>query len=260
MNGEFKMSIKVQMQGAVMTLAFDRPDKKNAITAAMYAALADALEQAGADASVRAVLIHGSQTAFTAGNDLQDFLSNPPQGEASPVFRFLHNISVFTKPLLAAVNGPAVGIGTTLLLHCDLVYAGESARFATPFSQLGLCPEAASSLLLPAVAGYHRAAAMLLFGEAIGPLQARDMGFVNEVLPDDKSIAHALERAQALARLPASSMRVTKRLLKQGQQQAIAQQMQAEGEEFRAMLGSPEAREAFSAFLEKRKPDFSRFG
>ena len=254
------MSVRVEAAGAVMTIAFDRPDKKNAITAAMYATMADALEQASGAAAVRCVVIHGSPQAFTAGNDLQDFLSNPPRGDDSPVFRFLRGIATFAKPLVAAVNGPAVGVGTTMLLHCDLVYAGESARFSTPFAQLALCPEAASSLLLPAAAGYHRAAEMLLLGEPIGPLEAREMGFVNAVLPDEKTIPHALARAAALARLPASSLRATKRLMKQGQQEAVAPQMAAEGAEFTAMLRSPEAREAFTAFMEKRKPDFARFG
>jgi len=253
------MNMRVKTNDAVTTIEFDRPEKKNAITAAMYATMADALEQASGDASVRCVVIHGSTQAFTAGNDLQDFLANPPQGDDSPVFRFLRGIAAFPKPLVAAVNGVAVGVGTTMLLHCDLVYAGESARFATPFTQLALCPEAASSLLLPKAAGYHRAAEMLLLGEPIGPLEAREMGFVNAVLPDEKTIPHALARAKALARLPASSLRATKRLMKQGEQEAVARQMAVEGAEFSAMLRSPEAREAFSAFLEKRKPDFSKF-
>lgn len=254
------MSIRVQTADAVTTIAFDRPEKKNAITAAMYAALADALEHAADDPAVRCVVIHGSTDTFTAGNDLQDFLSNPPQGEDSPVFRFLRAIGGFAKPLVAAVNGPAVGVGTTMLLHCDLVYAGESARFSTPFAQLALCPEAASSLLLPAAAGYHRAAEMLMLGEPVGPLEAREMGFVNAVLPDARTIPHARARAGALVRLPASALRATKRLMKQGQQEAVARQMAAEAAEFAAMLRAPEAREAFTAFLEKRKPDFSRFG
>jgi enoyl-CoA hydratase/carnithine racemase len=253
------MNMRVQTEGAVTTIAFDRAEKKNAITAAMYASMADALAAAADDAAVRCVVIHGSSQAFTAGNDLQDFLMNPPTGDDSPVFRFLRGIATFPKPIVAAVNGPAVGVGTTMLLHCDLVYAGESARFSTPFTQLALCPEAASSLLLPAAAGYHRAAEMLLLGEPIGPLEAREMGFVNAVLPDEKTIPHALARAAALARMPASSLRATKRLMKQGQQEAIARQMAAEGAEFSAMLRAPEAREAFSAFLEKRRPDFSRF-
>ncbi len=253
------MSIRVQTENAVTTIAFDRADKKNAITAAMYAALVDALAAAADDPAVRCVVVHGSDQVFTAGNDVQDFLMNPPHGEDSPVSRFLRGIATFGKPLLAAVNGPAVGVGTTMLLHCDLVYAGESARFSTPFAQLGLCPEAASSLLLPSVAGYQRAAQALLLGEPFGPQQAREMGFVNAVLPDGETIPHTLAQAGKLARLPASSLRVTKRLMKQGQQEAIARQMSAEGAEFGVMLRSPEAREAFAAFLGKRKPDFAQF-
>ena len=253
------MSIRVQTENAITSIAFDRPDKKNAITAAMYAALADALAAAGEDAAVRCVVIHGSTQAFTAGNDVQDFLMNPPHGEDSPVSRFLRGIAGFAKPLVAAVNGVAVGVGTTMLLHCDLVYAGESARFSMPFTQLALCPEAASSLLLPAVAGYQRAAERLLLGEPFGAPEARDMGFVNAVLPDDQTIPHAMAQAAKLARLPASSLRATKRLMKQAQQEAVARQMEAEGAEFATMLRAPEAREAFAAFLAKRKPDFAQF-
>jgi len=254
------MSIRVQTENAITSIAFDRPDKKNAITAAMYAALADALAAAGEDAAVRCVVIHGSTQTFTAGNDVQDFLMNPPHGEDSPVSRFLRGIAGFAKPLVAAVNGVAVGVGTTMLLHCDLVYAGESARFSMPFTQLALCPEAASSLLLPAVAGHQRAAEQLMLGEPFGAAQAREMGFVNAVLPDDQTIAHAMAQAGKLARLPASSLRATKRLMKQAQQEAVARQMAAEGAEFATMLRAPEAREAFAAFLEKRKPDFTQFG
>jgi enoyl-CoA hydratase/carnithine racemase len=254
------MSIRVQTENSIMSIVFDRPEKKNAITAAMYAAIADALVAAGDDPSVRCVVIHGGAGMFTAGNDVQDFLMNPPHGEDSPVSRFLRGIAVFAKPMVAAVNGVAVGVGTTMLLHCDLVYAGESARFSMPFTQLALCPEAASSLLLPAVAGYQRAAEQLMLGEPFGPEQAREMGFVNAVLPDGQTLAHAMAQAGKLARLPASSLRATKRLMKQGRQEAVMRQMAAEGAEFATMLRSPEAREAFSAFLEKRKPDFTQFG
>ena len=254
------MSIRVQTENAIMSIAFDRPEKKNAITAAMYAAIADALVAAGEDPAVRCVVIHGSAGMFTAGNDVQDFLMNPPHGQDSPVSRFLRGIAGFAKPLVAAVNGAAVGVGTTMLLHCDLVYAGESARFSMPFTQLALCPEAASSMLLPAVAGYQRAAQRLLLGEPFGPAEAREMGFVNEVLRDDQTIAHAMAQATKLARLPASSLRATKRLMKQGRQEAVMRQMAAEGAEFATMLRSPEAREAFAAFLAKRKPDFTQFG
>ncbi|HMN83813.1 MAG TPA: enoyl-CoA hydratase [Burkholderiaceae bacterium] len=252
------MSIRIEHQGPVVTLSFDRPDRKNAITAAMYAALADGLNAAAADGGARVAVIGGSAAAFTAGNDLGDFLNNPPSGDDTPVFRFLRAIATFPKPLIAAVCGPAVGVGTTLLLHCDLVYAGDNARFALPFANLGLCPEAASSLLLPRLAGHARAAEKLLFGEPFDANEARAMGLVNEVLPADQVAARAQVRAQELATRPLSSLLVTKALMRAPVDEAIAAQMTAEGKHFRRMLGEPAAKEAFSAFLQKRKADFSK--
>ncbi len=178
------MTIRQVRQGAVLQLGFDRVDRRNAITSAMYDALADGLEFAAATPEIRVVLLHGHLSVFTAGNDLADFLNNPPGGEDTAVFRFLGAISRFPKPLIAAVNGPAVGIGTTMLLHCDLVYAGEAASFSLPFTNLGICPEAGSSVLLPALAGYARAAEKLLFGEPFDVSEAREMGLVNKVLPE----------------------------------------------------------------------------
>jgi len=253
------MSIEVSTEGGIATIAFARPEKKNAITAAMYAAMADGLDAAAADPAVRVVVIQGSADCFTAGNDLQDFIANPPQGEESPVFRFLHAIAGFAKPIVAAPCGVAVGVGTTLLLHCDLIYAGDNARFSTPFTQLGLCPEAASSLLLPAVAGWQRAAEKLMLGEAFDASEAQAMGIVNRVLPAAEALAFARAQAGKLARLPAASLRETKRLMKGALAAEIPRRMDEEGEVFRRMLGAPEAREAFTAFFEKRKPDFSRF-
>jgi len=243
----------------VLTIVFDRPDKKNALTAEMYAAIADHLQQAQADPAVRAILLRGSDSTFTAGNDLEDFLRHPPHAADSPVIRFLHALAEAEKPLVAAVCGAAVGVGTTMLLHCDLVYAGEQARFAMPFTQLGLCPEAASSLLLPQIAGYQRAAEKLLLGDSFSAREALEMGFVCQVLPDDQVIDHARKQAARLAALPAAAVRTTKRFLKAGQDGAVARRMQEEINQFGKMLGSPEAREAFAAFFEKRKPDFSRF-
>jgi enoyl-CoA hydratase/carnithine racemase len=238
------MTIDVDIEGGIATIAFARPDKKNAITADMYARMADALAQAADDPVVRVVLFAGSPECFTAGNDLQDFLANPPAGDDSAVFRFLSRLAGFPKPIVAAPCGPAIGIGTTLLLHCDLVYAGDNARFSVPFAQLGLCPEAASSLLL---------------GEPFGAEEARDMGLVNRVLPAAEATAFAHAQAVRLAHLPPSSLRATKRLMKSATGSAIASQMATEGEVFRELLRSPEAREAFTAFFEKRRPDFSRF-
>jgi len=253
------MDILSTIEDGIQTIAFNRPAKKNAITAAMYQALADALRAAETDASVRAILICGQPEIFTAGNDLEDFMKSPPQGGNSPVFQFLTAISTAGKPLVAAVRGAAVGVGTTLLLHCDLAYAGRSARFSLPFVQLGLCPEAASSLLLPQMIGYRHAAAKLLLGEPFSADEALAMGFVNQVLDDDAVLDHARAQAAKLAALPASSIRITKRLMKGDATVDVAARMQKEGVEFRAMLSSPEAREAFTAFFEKRKPDFKQF-
>ena len=203
------------------------------------------------------MVLHGDADVFTAGNDLGDFLRNPPADEDSPVLRFLGRHRGFPKPLIAAVNGPAIGVGTTLLLHCDLVYAGEDAQFSLPFASLGLCPEAGSSLLLPALAGYARAAEKLLFGEPFDVNEARDMGLVNKVLPAAQVLAHALERAQALAQLPAASLLHTKRLMRAPFAAQVSAAMAEESATFRRLLTEPAAREAFEAFLQKRKPDFS---
>jgi enoyl-CoA hydratase/carnithine racemase len=253
------MGIEATASGGIATIAFARPDKKNAITAAMYAAMADALEAAAADPAIRVALVHGSAECFTAGNDLQDFIANPPSGDASPVSRFLRAIAAFPKPIVAAPCGVAVGLGTTMLLHCDLVYAGDNARFSTPFAALGLCPEAASSLLLPAIAGWQRAAEKLMLGEPFGADEAHAMGMVNRVLPAGEAIAFARAQAGRLAALPPASLRETKRLMKAGYAEAIGRRMDEEGQVFGRMLRAPEAREAFTAFFEKRRPDFSRF-
>ena len=242
----------------VLTLTFNRLDKKNSITSAMYAALADGLAAAVSDTSIRVVLIQGHEAIFSAGNDIGDFLEKPPAGPESPVFRFLHGIAAFPKPLLAAVCGPAVGVGTTMLLHCDLVYAGDNAAFSVPFVNLGLCPEAASSLLLPQMLGYHRAAEALLLGEPFMAEAALEVGLVNRVLPPTEVSAYAQAQARKLATKPLSSLVETKRLMKKGQAQAVAAQMADEGASFGRMLREPAAREAFSAFLERRKPDFSK--
>lgn len=254
------MSIQTRAQGAVFTLSFDRPERKNALTAAMYAALADGLASAAADPAIRVAVIAGSDQTFTAGNDLGDFLHDPPSGEDAPVTRFLKGISAFPKPLIAAVCGPAVGVGTTMLLHCDLVYAGENARFSLPFVNLGLCPEAASSLLLARVAGHARAAEKLLFGEPFGAAEAREMGLVNQVLPSERVLAHAARRATELATRPLASLIATKTLMRRATAEPVAAAMAEEMRVFRRMLTEPAAREAFTAFMEKRTPDFSRIG
>ena len=250
--------ILTHTEAGVTTITMNRLDRKNSITSAMYGAMADALAAAQADAAVRAVVIQGHETIFSAGNDIGDFLNQPPSGMDSPVFRFLFAIAAFPKPLVAAVCGPAVGVGTTLLFHCDLVYAGDNAAFSMPFVNLGLCPEAASSLLVPQMLGYHRAAEALLLGEPFMAEAALEVGLVNRVLPPTEANAYAQAQAKKLAAKPLSSLVETKRLMKNGQQAKVKQQMQEEAASFGRMLREPAAKEAFGAFMEKRKPDFSK--
>lgn len=249
--------ILIHTEDGVTTLTFNRPDKKNSITAAMYAALADALEAVQDLDAVRCVVFQGNETVFSAGNDITDFLNNPPATEDSPVFRFLRNIAQFPKPVIAAVCGPAVGIGTTLLLHCDLVYAGDNAAFSMPFVNLGLCPEAGSSVLVPRLMGYHRAAEALLLGEPFMAEAALEVGLVNRVLPPLETAGYAQTVARRLAVKPLSSLVETKRLMKQGNSQQVMAAMAEEGASFGRMLREPAAREAFGAFMERRKPDFA---
>ena len=250
--------ILIHSEAGVTTITLNRVEKKNSITTAMYSVMSDALLQAQDDAAVRAVVIQGHATVFSAGNDIGDFLNNPPGGEDSPVFRFMRAISNFPKPLVAAVCGPAVGIGTTLLLHCDLVYAGDNAAFSMPFVNLGLCPELASSLLVPQMLGYHRAAEALLLGEPFMAEAALEVGLVNRIVPPTQANAVAQAQARKLATKPISALVETKRLMKKGQASLVAQQISDEGASFGRMLREPAAREAFGAFMEKRKPDFSK--
>jgi enoyl-CoA hydratase/carnithine racemase len=252
------MDVLVETRDGVCRIHFNRVAKKNAITAAMYSALADAIVAAEADSAARAVLIAGHPDIYTAGNDLEDFLKNPPSGESSPVFRFLNAISTAGKPVVAAVSGAAIGIGTTLLLHCDLIYAAEDARFQLPFAQLGLVPEAASSLLLPALAGYPRAAEKLLLGEPFGAAEALAMGLVTAVVPRAELTSHVEQKLAKLVALPPGAVRATKRLMKSHGAAAVAAHMREEATEFIARLATPAAREAFTAFFERRRPDFSR--
>ena len=249
--------IKTEVRECVATIELARPDKKNALTAAMYAAMTDTLAAAESDVEVRAILIHGARDCFTAGNDLKDFLQGP--SGASQALRFVSALSKVGKPVVAAVGGPAVGIGTTLLLHCDLVYASRDARFHLPFVPLGLVPEAASSLLLPRTAGYQRAAAWLLLGQAFTADEALAAGIVTEVVSQETLLERARAAAKALVALPPESVRLTKQLMKRPVAAEVAEQMAEEARVFGERLQSAEAKEAMAAFIEKRKPDFSRF-
>jgi len=248
--------VRVEREGAVVSLVLDRPRRRNALTGDMYAALERALAEAEADDSARVVLFRGSEDTFTAGNDLEDFLERPPAGRDAPVFRFLERAAFAAKPLVAAVNGPAIGLGTTLLLHCDLVFAGAGARFQMPFVRLGLVPEFASTYLLPLAAGAARAREMLLLGEPFDAHAAREAGIVTQVVADAETHARAADAAARLAALPAEAVRATKRLLREPHRAAIEQALRAESDVFRAMLARPEAREALAAFLARRgSPD-----
>ncbi len=251
--------VVTEVRDRVARVQLARPEKKNALTADMSLALADAFARADEDAAVRAILVEGTPECFSSGNDLKDFLERPPHGLDAPPFQFLHRIAAARKPVVAAVAGPAVGIGTTLLLHCDLVYAAPSAHFQLPFVALGLVPEAASTLLLPMIAGYQRAAELLLLAQPFGAERALAAGIVTEIVPEAELSAHARRAALALAALPAASVRLTKDLMTRRHAEAVPDQMAEEARLFGERLASPEALEAMTAFLEKRKPDFGRF-
>jgi len=250
--------ILTHIADGVLTLTINRVDKKNSFTPAMYAAMAEGLEQAKTDPAIRVTVIQGDVTVFSAGNDIGDFLQRKPSTQESPVFQFLRAIASHPKPVIAAVCGPAVGIGTTLLFHCDLVYAGDNAAFSMPFVNLGLCPEAASSLLVPQMMGYHRAAEALLLGEPFMAEAALEVGLVNRIVPPTEVNGMAQAQARKLAAKPLGSLVETKRLMKKGQMAQVLAQMAEEGESFARLLQEPAAKEAFTAFLEKRKPDFSK--
>src|SRR5882757_430185 len=240
--------IVVSSEDRVLTLRLDRPEKKNALTRGMYLGMIEALKQADADPNVRVVLITGTEVCFTAGNDLMDFANAKP-GETSPAILYLQTLAAAQKPVIAAVGGVAVGIGTTMLLHCDLAYAASGARFQLPFVNLGLCPEAGSSVLLPALMGHRRAAELLLLGEPFSAEVACDLGIVNAVLPAGELLAAATAKAQQLAEKPPSALRITKALLKHGGTATIADAMACETEKFATLLQGPEAREAMMAFM-----------
>jgi enoyl-CoA hydratase/carnithine racemase len=252
--------VLVETNAGVRTITLNRPEKKNAFTIAMYEQCVAALKDAAQDASVRAVLFTGNGSSFTAGNDLFDFMNNPPTGEDSAVIQFLHTLIDYEKPIVVAVEGNAVGIGVTMLLHCDLVYASETARFTAPFVSLGLVPEGASSWLLPRIAGHVKAAELLLLGEPIDARTASDLGLVTRVVPAAELQSIARAKAARLAELPAQSIKDSKQLMRGPLREKAKKVLAEEAVQFAMHLGSPEAMEAFQAFFEKRKPDFTKLG
>ena len=253
------MSIKTAVLNGVFTIEIARPEKKNAITIDMYQSMADGLKAAQADGSVRAVLITGQPGIFTSGNDLDDFMKRPPSGTDSPVFQFMQALNGCEKPVVAAVTGAAIGIGTTMLLHCDLVYVADEARLAMPFVSLGLVPEFASSLVVPQLMGRVKAAEKILLGDPFSGTEAVELGIANAVLPTAEVVPHARRIAERFNALPPGAVRDTKKLLRRAGTESTLQAIQAEAAIFAERLTSPEAREAFSAFFQKRKPDFSQF-
>ncbi len=245
--------ILTRVDDHIYHIQFNRPNKKNALTLAMYTAMTQALVEAADNDDVRVIMFSGVGDAFTAGNDILDFMQNPPLQEDSPVFQFLTALISAEKPLVAAVQGAAVGIGTTLLMHCDLVYLGRSARLQTPFTKLGLTPEAGSSFILPRMMGHARAAELLLLSDAISAETAYDVGLASAVVDDDALADHALAKATQLAALPPQAVQIGKRLMKRPTAEIVGDTLRVEALEFVERLQSPEAAEAFQAFMMRKK-------
>jgi len=250
--------IVTERSGSILRIQLNRPAKKNALTSSMYGAIADLLDGAAKDDGTRVVLWHGLGDSFTAGNDLEDFVKNPPGPVGSPQARLNEALINFTKPLVAAVHGAAIGSGTTMLMYCDFVYAAESARFQLPFINLGLVPEFGSSFALPLRLGHIRAAEMILLGQPFDALQATVLGLVTRVVSDQTLLSVANEVAQRLAEKPAGALQACKRLMTRPLREQLEQAARLEAEEFAARVRSAEAKEAFRAFFEKRRPDFTR--
>jgi enoyl-CoA hydratase/carnithine racemase len=244
--------IIVADDGAIRTIRMNRPEKKNALTLAMYDAMAEAIETADAD-GMRCIVVAGHESAFCAGNDLNDFVAMAQSGGlGEPILRFLYALARCDIPLVAAVNGAAVGIGATMLLHCDQVIAGESATLATPFVSLGLVPEAASSLIAPRLMGHARAFSLLVMGKSLSAAEAKDAGIVNAVVPETQVDDRAFAAARAIAALPAEGVKIARRFMR-GSPEPIVARISEEAEAFRARLGSPEAHAAFAAFLNRKR-------
>jgi enoyl-CoA hydratase/carnithine racemase len=249
--------IFTECAGGILRVRLNRPAKKNAMTSTMYIALADVFNDAARDASTRVVLWHGAGDAFCAGNDIQDFLSNPPAAAASPQARLMRAFVDFDKPLVAAVHGAAIGGGTTMLTHCDFVYAGESARFQMPFIHLALVPEFGSSWSIPARIGHLRAAELILLGVPFDAKRAAELGLVTRVVPDADLLTTAADAARRLAAMPVGALQAGKRLMKQPFREQLDAAMAAENQEFSTQVRSADAKEALAAFLERRAPRFA---
>ena len=240
----------------ILRIQLNRPSRKNAMTVAMYNTMADLLNDAGKDNEVRVVLWHGAGDSFSAGNDIQDFLKNPPSPGESPQARLIKALINFDKPIVAAVQGAAIGGGTTMLTHCDFVFAGESAKFQMPFVNLALVPEFGSSYTVPARIGYLRAAALILLGSRFDAKRAAELGLVTRVVPDQELLGTATDTARELAEKAPAALQACKRLMRSSTREHLEQAVKLEGEEFSKRVRSDEAKEAFNAFLEKRKPNF----
>ena len=251
--------VLVQQDARILRIQFNRPERKNALSLAMYAALADIIAAANAEPSVRVLVLSGVDGCFTSGNDLLDFMNEPVIHDQHPVVRFMTELRNSAKPVVAIVQGHAIGIGTTMLLHCDLVYAASDARLQLPFVNLGLCPEYASSYLVPRLVGQQKAAELLLLGEAFSGADAQQMGFVNDAVASAEVFAVAEAKIQRLANQPPAAARRAKQLLREAQEQAITAALAAEYIGFAEGLNSDECKESVTAFFEKRAPDFSRF-
>jgi enoyl-CoA hydratase/carnithine racemase len=249
--------VVTEQSGGVLRIQFNRPAKKNALTANMYSTVADLFNAAGKDVRISVVLLHGAGDSFTAGNDLEDFMRNPPKPGESVQERFVAALINCDKPVIAAVHGATVGSGTTMLAHCDFVYAAESTRFQLPFVNLAVVPELGTSFLIPAHVGHIAAAELLLLGMPFDARRAAELGLVTRVVSDDRLLATAMETAQILAAKPAGALQASKRLLKRWSREQTETAVRDEVQEFAVRVRSDEAREAISAFLEKRRPDFS---
>ncbi len=250
--------IVTEGSGSILQVQLNRPARKNAMTSAMYITMADLLNEAAKDDAIHVVLWHGAGDSFCAGNDVEDFLKNPPGPGESPQARLISALINFEKPVVAAVHGAAIGGGTTMLTHCDFVYAGESAKFQLPFINLALVPEFGSSYSIPARVGYLRAAELIQLGLPFNAARAAELGLVTRVVPDQNLLATATEAAQKLAEKPAGALQACKRLMKLPIRNQLEQAAKLENEEFSVRVRSADAKEAFTAFIEKRPPDFTK--